>query len=134
MAKEKLNVQTIAEVLIEEISKMETTTKRIETASQRIENAVNKPMSIDTKELQELLSHQEGMVKEQTDLFREKFHVPKWALHSFIILIVTLFALTAISVYFSFHFYNKSNEEHETAVYWYEKHQELEKTVPKKIK
>jgi hypothetical protein len=132
MAKEKLNVQTIAEVLIEEIAKMETTTKRVETASQRIENAVNKPMSIDTKELKELLSHQEGMMKEQTDLFREKLYTPKWAVKAVVFMVILLSLFTALAVGVSVYYQKKYEKADETAQYWYEQFQELEKTVPKK--
>lgn len=127
MSKDRMNVQTIAEVLIEQLAKMETTAKRIE-------NAANRPINVDTQELQQLLSHQDGILKRQAELFKEKLYTPRWVVKAvvFMVLFLALFAATAVGI--SIHFKNKYQTELQEAAYWYDKFQELEKTIPKKTK
>jgi len=122
-----MNVQTIAEVLIEQLAKMETTAKRIE-------NAASQPINVDTKELKELLSHQDEILKQQLELSKEKLYVPKWFanLVTYAIIFFALFAATAAGL--SIHYKHKFDKEHETAVFWLEQYQELEKTIPPKKK
>lgn len=118
MSKQRMNVQTIAEVLVEELSKMETTAKRIETAS-------NRPINVDTKELKQLLSQQEGLLDQQTKLFRDHLYTPRWVVQSLAVLIATLTLFTAIAVGVSIHYRSKYQTEHETAVYWYDQYQKI---------
>lgn len=124
MGKQRLNVQTIAEVLMEELAKMDGNTKRIENATKGIEEATEKPLHIDTKELKELIAHQEAIYKRQENLFKEKFHVPKWGLRSTLFFFVIIFLFTIFTAGVSIHYKNKFEEMEKTAEYWYQKAQE----------
>jgi len=78
MTKKRHNIDTIAEVLIDKLTDMERTAKRIETASQ-------KELKIDTSRLEELLDEQkrkEGRVLNDLEALQKKnsTRVPNWVL------------------------------------------------------
>jgi hypothetical protein len=95
MKQPRINVQTIAEVLIDELDKLEKTSKRIESVLPAVDERLNAlqrtTVSLDTREAERILSHFESLTQ------RNEYY-PRWV----IIFTIAATAIGLIGLFFGF--------------------------------
>ena len=115
MNKQRMNVQTIAEVLIQELDKMEQTSKRIEQAS-------SKPLSVDLKEFREELAHLEQITKNHTKaVVRGSVILQRWIVSGYMWLMAFLILFCIGTAYLSGSYKNKYETEKERSEFFLKK-------------
>lgn len=103
MDKMRMNVQTVAEILLQEFKNMEQTTKRIEQAAARMEKAAKTPLQVDLKGLREELAHMERISKNWNAVTKTHKMVDKTVYH-FLIFLVFALVLTMVGTALALHF------------------------------
>jgi len=111
-----MNVQTIAEVLVDELDKLDVTAKKIETAAprieqqvQRLEEASKRPLSVDLS----LMKEEHARIKETLS---RGVYLPRWMMISFLALVLLLLGTS-----FGFHhYYKEADKWKDTASHWYD--------------
>lgn len=120
--KQRMNVQTIAEVLVNELGKIEKQTDKLQDASRRIDQAIkqlaNSEIKVDTSELTRI-------EKSITNTYKDTVHLPRWFAKASLYTLITCIILTIISCTLAGYYYNKLQDTTERENYWYEQYQIL---------
>jgi hypothetical protein len=99
MNKMRMNVQTVAEILLQEFKNMEQTTKRIEQAAAKMEQAAKTPLQVDLKGLREELAHMERISKNWSTVTETHKMVDKTTYYGLISLLFLLVLMAGGTVY-----------------------------------
>lgn len=98
-----MNVQTVAEILIDELSKIEAHTKKFEQAASKVEATTNtlikNPIKVDLSEFTKTLEKHEKV------LLVESAIVPKRIYDAFFYMVILFFAFTCVAIFFATMFY-----------------------------
>lgn len=118
MAKERMSVQTVAEILIDELSKIEAQTHKFEVAARRVEETVKKlaenPVKVDVSEFKET-------VEEHKKIVSNSVIIPKRLSQAFYYTIIISLVLVMVSIFLAGKYYSKFKEEERDKIYWYNK-------------
>ena len=122
MNKQRMNVQTIAEILTEELGKLENYTEKIQHASSRVERAterlLNSEVKVNTSELAQI-------EKNIVTTIKDTVHIPRWFAKATLYTLIACFVLTIVSCLTAGYYYNKEKATEEREIYWYEQYQKL---------
>lgn len=106
MSKQRMSVETIAEVLVNEFAKMEKQTTRYEKAtaelSGRTEQLLNHRMKVDTEELKKIKDSLSDLLQSHTNKLANSVILSQNAYYALLLLVVLLSAYTAISLFLFF--------------------------------
>lgn len=100
MDKMRMNVQTVAEILLQEFKNMEQTTKRIEQAAAKMERAANTPLQVDLKGLREELAHMERISKDWSAVTETHKMVDRNT-HFLLVFLLCIFILTTVGAVYA---------------------------------
>jgi len=124
MNKQRMNVQTIAEILTEELGKLENYTEKIQHASSRVERAterlLNSEVKVNTSELAQI-------EKNIVTTIKDTVHLPRWFAKATLYTLITCIVLTIVSCLIAGYYYNVAKSTAERESYWYEQYQNLKK-------
>lgn len=112
MNKQRMNVQTIAEVLIQELDKMEQTAKRIEQAS-------SKPLNVDLKEFREEVAHFEEVTKNHSKAVTSgNIILQRWIVKAYVWLLAFLLLFSIGTASLSIYYKGKFETEQKRSEYF----------------
>lgn len=128
MNKQRMNVQTIAEILTEELGKIEKHTEKFQHASSRVEQATERLLKTEVKvNTSELAQIEKNIVS----TFKDTVQVPRWFAKATLYTLIACFVLTIVSCLIAGYYYNKEKATAERESYWYEQYQTVKPSSKK---
>lgn len=128
MNKQRMNVQTIAEILTEELGKIEKHTEKFQHASSRVEQATERLLKTEVKvNTSELAQIEKNIVS----TFRDTVQVPRWFAKATLYTLIACFVLTVASCLIAGYYYKKEKTTAERESYWYEQYQNVKPSSKK---
>lgn len=122
MTKPRMNVQTIAEILTEELGKIEKHTAKFQEASSKVEQATERLLTTEVKvDIKELKQVENNL----TRTFTEHIQLPKWTAKAVLYTLVVCFVLTLISCLLTGYYYNEMKKSKEESSYWYGEYKKI---------
>jgi len=125
MSKQRMSVQTVAEILTEELSKIEKHTQRFQEASSRVENATDRveqaAKTVQNTEIKVNSRDVLDIYNRMVNLMNDRVHIPKWLAKAILGVLISMFIATGVSIWLASHYYTESQQSLASRDYWYDK-------------
>lgn len=124
MNKQRMSVQTVAEILTEELSKIEGQTNRFVKATERVEQVTDKllksEVKVDSREVKDIYTNMSRQLSDHVMLKQSVYDKLFWLFFSFVL-------VTIIACFMAGYYYSQNEKNKDNAIYWHEQYQAVKK-------